>query len=657
MADLLGTTEKKSAFNPAQQPKRVGDFNITKMFLTPANVDIINDDEAASGIDLTTVAWHELNLYEDLYSPIVSGDITLTDTIGMIESFPIIGEEKLEISFSTAGATLPPTAVEGGTSDITPAAPPPAEAPKDITNFFRVYKVDPPVQVTDNSRTIKLYFVTETQFTNLLSKVRKCYPTKQTLPNTNQSITDKSYSLADMARDIFYDFFIGAKKPQRQPKAIKPFLIEPTRYQAEMTIPNWTPFKAISFLASKAVSANPNTQGANFVFYQTLQGFRFVSVETLMLGGFRLYNEKFTDVAGLEQEGYGNLKGNALSGSAKENNSSHLPIFDSTTLRDISAEKPFVATYKYMPANMGENKQSSFDSVTEYSLVESFDTMKNLALGMYANRVITHDLIQMKVDRKDFHYVKPSSQIVTVDPITGGITSTINEEEGDPEITQIDASVSTEIGRLCSDKADFLGRPESHISLVPTTLGQGAALRLGPQKEISIVQDNKLQARRQNVKDRTGFAINEDIKENHVEDVLARRISQRLQLDSVRMNFSAPGDSSREVGDLISFDYPSENPTIASSSGSGAGHKYYSGKFLITALRHKITQDEYTMHIEAIKDGYRSAITGGFQVKTPTAQIPDPVTGLTSGVEGSSAIGSDGQIITNPNTGRIVGGL
>ena len=138
--------------------------------------------------------------------------------------------------------------------------------------------------MTDNSRTIKLYFVTDSQFTNLLSKVRKIYPTKQNIPNTLAAGSDKTYTLADMARDIFYDFFIGSKKPKRQPKTRKPFLVEPTRYKAEMIIPNWNPFKAISFLASKAVSANHNAKGANFVFYQTLQGFRFISIANSYVG-------------------------------------------------------------------------------------------------------------------------------------------------------------------------------------------------------------------------------------------------------------------------------------------------------------------------------------------------------------------------------------
>ena len=350
MVDILSDTEKKSAFNPKQQPKRVGDFSITKMSLTSANLDI-ETGEGATFLDLTTSVWHELNFYEDIYSPIVSGDITLTDTVGLIESFPIIGEEILDVSFSTAGATLPSTAGPGTTS-----TPPASEAPKQVINRFRVYKVDPPVQVTDNSRTIKLYFVTDNQFTNLLSKVRKIYPTKQNIPNTRTSDEVRPYTLADMARDIFYDFFINekGKKPLKQPATRKPFLVEPTRYKSEIVIPNWNPFKAISFLASKAVAANQEAKGANFVFYQTLQGFRFVSIETLMLGGFRLFKEKDS---GVVAEEYPHLAINAILETATDDNTSHIPIYkdDPEIEEDM---KPFVASYKYMPANMGESKQS-----------------------------------------------------------------------------------------------------------------------------------------------------------------------------------------------------------------------------------------------------------------------------------------------------------
>ena len=125
--DQLRDTEKKTAFNPQKQPLRVGDFNITKMSLTSANLDIEETEEGVNFLDLTTSVWHELNFYEDIYSAVVSGDIILTDTVGLIESFPIIGEEILEVSFSTAGASLPPTQGPATTS-----TPPVTEAPKQI---------------------------------------------------------------------------------------------------------------------------------------------------------------------------------------------------------------------------------------------------------------------------------------------------------------------------------------------------------------------------------------------------------------------------------------------------------------------------------------------------------------------------------------------
>ena len=69
--------------------------------------------------------------------------------------------------------------------------------------------------------------------------------------------------------------------------------------------------------------------------------------------------------------------------------------------------------------------------------------------------------------------------------------------------------------------------------------------------------------------------------------------------------------------------FPSENPQDAVKGGVVTPHKYFSGKFLITALRHKVTNDEYTMSVEAIKDGYRSQISKGFGMAAPEIQTPD----------------------------------
>ena len=136
----------------------------------------------------------------------------------------------------------------------------------------------------------------------------------------------------------------------------------------------------------------------------------------------------------------------------------------------------------------------------------------------------------------------------------------------------------------------------------------------------------------------------------NIEEVLGKRISQKLQMRSIVISFTVPGDSTREVGDLIYFSYPTERAEVR-DTGMMEEHKYYSGRYLITAIRHRITNNEYTMIIEASKDSYLSKPSTGFGAEPPEIQRPD------GSVAGSSAIGAGGTIRTNPNTGKIVGGL
>ena len=126
------------------------------------------------------------------------------------------------------------------------------------------------------------------------------------------------------------------------------------------------------------------------------------------------------------------------------------------------------------------------------------------------------------------------------------------------------------------------------------------------------------------------FVGNPKETEKRVEEWLGQRTSQKRQLETVKLQFSVPGDSAREVGDLIWFQYPSENPEPPLANKPVEPHKYYSGKYLITALRHQLTGKEYTLRIEAIKDGYRSQISPSFGLHNPVIQSPDG-TGVVSG--------------------------
>jgi len=43
----------------------------------------------------------EVNIYEDIWSPVMYGDIVLSDSTNLITDFPILGNETLKITYRT----------------------------------------------------------------------------------------------------------------------------------------------------------------------------------------------------------------------------------------------------------------------------------------------------------------------------------------------------------------------------------------------------------------------------------------------------------------------------------------------------------------------------------------------------------------------------
>ena len=98
----LKEEDRKSSFDHATGGRFPGDFEVQSIFLTSPS---FKDPEKI--VDLSAV-WTEINLFEDIYSPAISGDFTVVSSGGFVEGIPIIGEETLEIHMSVAGAETPP---------------------------------------------------------------------------------------------------------------------------------------------------------------------------------------------------------------------------------------------------------------------------------------------------------------------------------------------------------------------------------------------------------------------------------------------------------------------------------------------------------------------------------------------------------------------
>lgn len=92
-----------------------------------------------------------------------------------------------------------------------------------------------------------------------------------------------------------------------------------------------------------------------------------------------------------------------------------------------------------------------------------------------------------------------------------------------------------------------------------------------------------------------------NIRPNQVEQWLLQRISRMEQLNYFKVKFVAPGDPIINAGEVIEFEMPrimSKDPADKNTQL----HPYYSGRYLITAIRHKINIHKYEMIMEGVKD-------------------------------------------------------
>ena len=631
-SSTLKEEDRKTSFDHATGGRFPGDFEVQSIFLTSPS---FKDPEKS--IDLSAV-WTEINLFEDIYSPAISGDFTVVSSGGFVEGIPIIGEETLEIHMSTAGAKTPPMPYPGPHSADEPVT---KSVNPLIKGKYRIYKNDPPQPLAkvDGSFSYKFYFVSEEMITNMKIKVQKAYPTTMSFgaayPQMSSPSSSDEITIDQITRSLFYDCFIGTKKPADQNSTSKNFLVEPTTGTVSYVIPNWTPFQALNFLAGRAVSVNSRSPGSNFVFYETLRGYRFVSIETLQAGGFRGYKleEALNEVSFSHYKRYPS-ESDAKSASPK---ASFIPVYE----RQYN-QPDIKHTIVYSTSTQNIRGQAELDRrfiVYNHRLVKSPDSIQNLGVGMYANRMITHDLVKMKVEEWDYHYTEPNDEI-SLDGITS--TETNKDKKAADENVLYDTAVTplayrAETYKLSSEENDYTGRAEAYTMLVSSNKDHSQDFKNGIVKNSYIDKDGKLKTGvEMNSKTVYGGTAsrNPAIFEKHIEDWMRQKVSQRQQVDNIKLAFSAPGDSAREVGDVIWFNFLSNRPTPTDD-----GHKYLNGKYLITGLRHQIKSNlEYTIHVEAMKDSYKHNISEGFALNDPVLQNPDGT------VTGSSAIGRGGKI-------------
>lgn len=441
---------------PKKKIRQEGDFYLE-------DVKIICFNGAEYELRLVMI---ELNIYEDVFMNSMSGTIELRDSNDLPNLFPLIGEEKLILKFTRPDEN-------SGREDDGRLLP-------SFKMEFRVYKMAARQREDERKQSYVLHFCSPETIKNHKVKVRK-------------NFEDKLYS--EMV-EIVYDENIAENKPIR---------VEKTTFEHDFAIRNMQPFKFFNQVAVQSLS--PGVGGSSYVFYEDVEKFNFISLNTLM------------------------------------------------------AEPP-AQEYIYQVSNVLEDKnikspqdrqiEKDIYAVEGYGFTGSFDILKNLTGGMYASRLFTYDPVRHRFfeDENELDYDKAFD-----------LTEHVSKE------------------KLCTGDLDALGSPLSYHKLMCTN------------------KDH----------DKIPWIVDKEpgILPWQIEEFVLLRANILQQIDNQKIHISVSGDPRRKVGETIEFQLPR---STGDADKPLEEDQYLSGKYLVTALRHRITVNRYWIDMEIIKDSYLSKI-------------------------------------------------
>jgi hypothetical protein len=209
--------------NPEEQLKFAGDYKLHDVKIGSARGEIY--DVFNFVIDI--------NIYEDIYSPTMSGNLTLNDAQDLINLLPMIGEEKLLITFQTAGTS---------------------EQDGNFEQEFYIYKMTDRKYTAERAIQYTLHFASFETVRDVNSKIGKGY----------------TGNIDDNVKLI-------VKKELATEKRLT---VEETKNTCAWVSNYWSPFTNLNFLTKRAISKE--TGSANFVFFENNRGFYFVSIDTFL---------------------------------------------------------------------------------------------------------------------------------------------------------------------------------------------------------------------------------------------------------------------------------------------------------------------------------------------------------------------------------------
>ena len=230
--------------------------------------------------------------------------------------------------------------------------------------------------------------------------------------------------------------------------------------------------------------------------------------------------------------------------------------FNFRSIQSMNKE-PVYATYRYEPKNIGYDNQSLQDKTTqvlEYEFNKVYDMMHDINSGAFSNRLVSIDPMTRPFNITDFDYNK--------------------------------------------NKMEKLN-PEGVLNDLQNRLGKNISQAF--DGVLKVVTGNSNQTNIPYIKSKEGSTA----KDISIETFVPLRTAAISLANYTSIKMSIPGDPGITAGRTINFDLYSLKPT----DNLKELDKFYSGKYLVTAVRHIIQPMKYQTILEIAKDSSKTAYT------------------------------------------------
>lgn len=188
----------------------------------------------------------EIDITEDIFTPVMTGHIILVESFGLIHDLPIIGEEFLEVEMYT------PTLEK-------------------ISKRFKIYKIAKEANDRNIKNVLQLDFISVEALVDLNIKISKAFT------GTASQIT------SEITKQYFDKKTIDIEESSNVLKFVSPY---------------WSPFKCINYSASKSFKKD-SFKTPDFLFFESNKNFHFRSLSSLYKQ--KPFSEYFYDKHSLRQ--------------------------------------------------------------------------------------------------------------------------------------------------------------------------------------------------------------------------------------------------------------------------------------------------------------------------------------------------------------------